>query len=147
MSSKTVADALQKALADTFVLYFKTHSFHWNVTGASFKGLHDMFEEQYTDMWEAIDEIAERIRALGEYAPNNHSELMKIASLRESSQTPDADSMCEALSEDNQAITKTLYSAMKIAEEEGDEATADLMIERVQFHEKSAWMLSSSVSR
>ena len=146
MSKKKVAEELKKSLADTFVLYFKTHSFHWNVTGPNFKSLHDLFEEQYTEIWEATDEIAERIRTLGEYAPNNFAELQDVASLTPSGQTPDANSMVQILADDNRAIVKTLTSTLKAAEEQDDEGTVDLMVARIQAHEKAAWMLESSAA-
>ena len=147
MSSKTLADSLKVVLADTFVLYFKTHSFHWNVTGPHFKSLHELFEEQYTEIWQATDIIAERIRVIGEYAPNNFEEMTKVATLRSSGQTPDEQSMVQILAEDNRAIVKTLYDAMKTAENDNDEATVDLMVERIRTHEKAAWMLESSQAK
>ncbi len=142
--AKNIVESLKKALADSFVLYFKTHSFHWNVTGPHFKSLHELFEEQYTEIWEANDNIAERIRALGEFAPNNFEEMTKISSLTPSGQTPDEQSMVQILAEDNRAIVKTLYDTLKVAEDAGDEVTVDLMVQRVQAHEKAAWMLESS---
>ncbi|MAE51708.1 MAG: DNA starvation/stationary phase protection protein [Micavibrio sp.] len=144
MSNKDVANALKAVLADTFVLYFKTHSFHWNVTGPHFKSLHELFEEQYNEIWAATDEIAERIRTLGEFAPNNYDEMAKIATLTPSGQTPDEQSMVQILADDNRAIVKTLYNALKTAENDNDEATVDLMVERISTHEKAAWMLESS---
>lgn len=147
MSSKTLADSLKVVLADTFVLYFKTHSFHWNVTGPHFKSLHDMFEEQYNEVWKATDIIAERIRTIGEYAPNNYEEMTKVATLTPSGQTPDEQSMVQILADDNRAIVKTLYDAKKTAENDNDEATIDLMVERIRAHEKAAWMLESSQAK
>ena len=147
MSSKTLANSLKVVLADTFVLYFKTHSFHWNVTGPHFKSLHELFEEQYTEIWQATDIIAERIRTIGEYAPNNFEEMTKVATLRSSGQTPDEQSMVQILAEDNRAIVKTLYDAMKTAENDNDEGTVDLMVERIRVHEKAAWMLESSQAK
>lgn len=144
MSSSKVATALTKTLADSFVLYMKTHSFHWNVKGPNFKSLHDLFEEQYTEIWQATDEIAERIRALGEHAPNNYEEMAKIASIKPAGQTPDAEGMVQILAEDNRAIVKTLTETLKAAEEQDDEATVDLMVGRIATHEKAAWMLESS---
>ncbi|MFP4314137.1 MAG: Dps family protein [Alphaproteobacteria bacterium] len=144
MSSSKLTEALTKALADSFVLYMKTHSFHWNVKGPNFKALHDLFEEQYTEIWEATDEIAERIRAIGSYAPNNYEEMAKIATLKPAGQTPDADGMVQILAEDNRAIVKTLINGLKAAEEQDDEASVDLMVERIRAHEKAAWMLESS---
>lgn len=140
-----VAQELTKVLSDTFVLYFKTHSFHWNVTGPHFKQLHDLFEEQYTDMWNATDDLAERIRALGSMAPNNMAEILKSATMRETGQTPDATQMVTELANDNAALANTLSGAIKIAENAGDEATTDMLIERTQTHEKYAWMLRSSL--
>lgn len=147
MSSKTLADSLKVVLADTFVLYFKTHSFHWNVTGPHFKSLHELFEEQYTEIWQATDIIAERIRTLGAFAPNNYEEMTKVATLTPSGQTPDEQSMVQILAEDNRAIVKTLYDAMKTAENDNDEGTVDLMVERIRVHEKAAWMLESSQAK
>ena len=147
MSSKTLTDSLKIVLADTFVLYFKTHSFHWNVTGPNFKSLHELFEEQYTEIWKASDDIAERIRTLGAYAPNNYEEMTKVATLTPSGQTPDEQSMVQILADDNRAIVKTLYDAKKTAENDNDEATVDLMVERIRAHEKAAWMLESSQAK
>ena len=143
MSSKDLCEGLTKVLADTFVLYFKTHSFHWNVEGPQFKSLHDLFMEQYTELWNATDEIAERIRSLGEYAPNNWETMFKSASLQETGQTPDAKAMVEMLANDNIAITQTMKPVLESAQEAGDEVTADLMIQRIAIHEKTAWMLRS----
>lgn len=148
MNNKKIAGELQTVLADTFVLYFKTHSFHWNVTGEQFHSLHVMFEEQYTEMWKAIDEIAERIRTLGEWGPNSMQEMQKnAANLNEAGQLPDATAMVEQLAGDNRTITKTLYSALRAAEDEGDEATVDMMVERIHAHEQAAWMLESSLPK
>ncbi len=138
-----IVNALKKVLADTFVLYFKTHSFHWNVEGMSFKALHELFELQYTELWQATDEIAERIRALGSYAAANYQELLKDASLAEAGQVPDAKDMLEQLASDNREIVSVLYNALRAAEKGGDEATVDMLIARTQVHEKAAWMLES----
>jgi len=138
-----IVAGLTKVLADTFVLYFKTHSFHWNVEGPHFKALHDMFMEQYTEMWTATDEIAERIRALGAYAPNGWQEMTKNASLQETGQTPDALSMVGMLANDNDAIVGTMKPVLEAAQAASDEITADLMIQRMTIHEKTAWMLRS----
>ena len=144
MSNKALVDGLNKVLADTFVLYFKTHSFHWNVEGPNFKGLHELFELQYNELWTATDEIAERIRTLGEYAPNNWDGMVKNATLQENGQTPDYKAMVEILANDNIAITDTMKPVLKAAQDSGDEVTADLMIQRMAVHEKAAWMLRSS---
>jgi starvation-inducible DNA-binding protein len=142
-SSSELTAGLNAVLADTFVLYFKTHSFHWNVEGAQFKTLHDLFMEQYTELWQATDEIAERIRSLYEYAPNGWEEMVKNASLQETGQTPDAKSMVEMLANDNEEITKTIKPVLKIAQDNEDEVTADLLIQRLSVHEKATWMLKS----
>lgn len=138
-----VTQELQKVLADTFVLYFKTHSFHWNVEGVHFHMLHTLFEDQYTELWTVTDEIAERIRALDAYAPDNFATILKTASLSEVGQTPDANEMVKILLEDNEAIVKTLTTALKVAQEVDDEVTAGLLIDRMTSHEKTAWMLRS----
>ena len=141
-----VTDELQKVLADTFVLYFKTHSFHWNVEGPQFHMLHLLFQEQYTELWTISDEIAERLRALGAYAPDNFSGILKTASLSESGKTPTADEMVKILLADHEAIVKTLGSALKAAQAAEDEVTAGLLIDRMTSHEKTAWMLRSMIS-
>ncbi len=141
--NKKLQEGLRKVLSDTFVLYFKTHSFHWNVEGKMFKTLHDLFEEQYTELWQATDEIAERIRMLGGYAPNNYTELLKDSSLAEMGQTPDSASMTKALAEDNREIVNTILDVFKVAQDAGDEGTMDMMVERTKVHEKAAWMLES----
>ena len=138
-----ITKGLTQVLADTFVLYFKTHSFHWNVEGPHFKALHYLFEEQYTELWEATDEIAERIRALDEYGPNNFKEMLGKATLKESGQLPDEKGMLQQLEEDNRAIVDGIYSVLRTAEDAGDEITTDMMIERATVHEKAAWMLKS----
>jgi starvation-inducible DNA-binding protein len=140
----SLTDALQKALADSFVLYFKTHSFHWNVEGPHFHALHIMFEGQYNEIWTALDELAERMRALDEYAPISYTEMIQNAHIDEGSQMPSAMDMSKILAEDNLAVADTLQSALEIAQEAGDEASADLMIVRIAAHEKAAWMLRST---
>tara|TARA_R110002126_G_scaffold3263_2_gene18587 strand:- start:7963 stop:8430 length:468 start_codon:yes stop_codon:yes gene_type:complete len=140
----SVEKALQETLADSFMAYFKTHSFHWNVEGAHFHSLHGMFEEQYNEIWVALDDIAERLRALDAYAPLNFAELAKHASISETGQMPDATSMVKMLAEDNAALVAQMQGAVIIAQEAGDEATADLLITRIAAHEKAAWMLKST---
>lgn len=141
--SQTIVTGLQKVLADTFILYFKTHSFHWNVEGPQFKALHDLFMEQYTELWNATDEIAERMRALEAYAPNSWAEMDAIKSLGEVAKTPDATAMVRILAEDNAAIAESMKPVLAVAQEQGDEVTADLLIGRMTVHEKAAWMLRS----
>ncbi len=142
--NKAITDGLTKVLADTFVLYLKTHTFHWNVEGPHFKALHDMFMGQYTELWNATDEIAERIRALGAYAPNSWQSMAKVAILQETGQTPDWKAMLAMLANDNEAIVGTMKPVLETAQEAGDEVTADLMIQRITVHEKAAWMLRST---
>ncbi len=143
MSRKEIADGLTRVLADTFVLYFKTHSFHWNVEGPHFKALHDLFEEQYNELWKATDEIAERIRMIGEYAPNSMEAMSKHATLQETGQTPDYKGMIDMLANDNSAIVDVMKPVLENADDQGDEVTVDLMIQRMTAHEKAAWMLRS----
>lgn len=142
-ANKQITQGLTQVLADTFVLYFKTHSFHWNVEGPHFHALHDLFSQQYTELWNATDEIAERIRALGEYAPNNWKNMFDQATLKESGQTPDWKGMLQQLEEDHIAIVESIFPVLRAAEDAGDEATVDMLIQRTQIHEKTAWMLKS----
>lgn len=144
IGNKDITNGLTKVLADTFVLYFKTHAFHWNVEGAHFKTLHEMFEEQYTELWESTDELAERIRALDIYAPLSMKKITEHATLQETGQMPDAAAMVEQLANDNEEIVKSIFPVLRTAEDAGDEATTDMLIERVSVHEKAAWMLRST---
>lgn len=140
---KACAAALSKVLADTFALYLKTHNFHWNVRGEKFRALHEMFEEQYRDMWEALDEIAERIRALGEDAPGTPAKLAKLASITANEEIPSADDMLKELIVDNEAIAATLADAIKTVQDAGDEPSAGLLTDRQTSHEKQVWMMKS----
>lgn len=142
----TVATGLTRVLADTYVLYFKTHSYHWNVQGPNFKSFHDLFEEQYTELWKTADDLAERIRALDVFAPTSWAEMVKYASLQETGQNPSAPQMVKDLAADNTAITETIMPVLRTAQEAGDEGTTDMMIERLQVHEKAAWMLNMLAS-
>lgn len=143
---KKIASALARILADTHVLYLKTHGYHWNVTGPHFQSLHTLFEEQYTELFEALDELAERIRALGEFAPGSTKQFLELATLSEDPSVPDANAMLTNLVQDNEALVRSLRSAIEEAEEAGDAATADLLTERLDKHEQAAWMLRSSLS-
>ena len=145
-TNPAVIDALNHILADSFVLYFKTHAYHWNVTGPHFKTLHDLFEEQYTEMWQAIDEIAERIRILGAPAPCSMAELMAATDMKEATQSPDAMAMVKDLAEGHLTLAKHIQQAIDVADDTDDEVSQDLLIGRKQVHEKAAWMLSSSCS-
>ncbi len=145
MSQKEIIDGLQKILADSFVLYFKTHSYHWNVTGPQFKSLHDLFGEQYEEIWTATDDIAEQIRVLGEFAPNSFQDLLNKATLKEAEKAPDADTMVKILAEDNLALANSMKPVLNVAAEAGDESTVAMLSDRITVHEKAAWMLRSSV--
>lgn len=142
-TNKQLVDGLNGLLSDVFVLYFKTHAFHWNVEGAHFVSLHTLFEEQYTELWQFTDELAERIRALDGYTPVNMSGLLKKASLCETGQSPDAMAMVAELANDNAEIVNVIFPLIRSAQDAGDEATVDMLNGRVQVHEKAAWMLRS----
>ena len=138
-----IAIGLSKLLADTYSLYLKTHNFHWNVSGPMFQTLHLMFETQYNELALAVDLIAERIRSLGFPAPGTYSEFARLSSIRETSGTPKAEEMIQILVEGQEAIVRTARSVFPVAENASDEATADLLTQRIQLHEKTAWMLRS----
>ena len=142
----TCAVALTKVLADTYVLYLKTHNFHWNIEGPSFRSLHLMFEEQYQDTWAALDEIAERIRAIGEYAPGTSAKLFGLATLEENQAIPVANDMLRELLADNEKITLTIVTGIKAAQDADDEGSADLLIARQMAHEKAVWMMRSTLA-
>jgi starvation-inducible DNA-binding protein len=138
-----VAESLSKLLADSYTLYLKTHNYHWNVTGPMFQTLHTMFETQYTELASAVDEIAERIRALGVYAPGTYKKFSELSSIKEEDGVPSAQEMIRNLVEGHEAVSRTAREAFPAAEEALDEATADLFVGRMQLHEKTAWMLRS----
>lgn len=138
-----IAIGLSKLLADTYSLYLKTHNFHWNVTGPMFQTLHLMFETQYSELALAVDTIAERIRSLGFPAPGTYSEFARLSSIRETSGTPKAEEMIQILVEGQEAIVRTARSVFPKADSASDEATTDLLTQRIQLHEKTAWMLRS----
>ncbi|QNI86584.1 stress-inducible DNA-binding protein [Synechococcus sp. PROS-7-1] len=140
---KEIAEGLSRLLADTYVLYGKTHGFHWNVTGPMFNTLHLMFMEQYTELWNALDVIAERIRALGVVAPHGGSTLAGLASIKEADQKPAALDMVRELVAGHEAVARTARGVFPLAEAASDEPTADLLTQRLQIHEKTAWMLRS----
>lgn len=140
---KEVAENLGRLLADSYTLYLKTHNYHWNVTGPMFQTLHNMFEEHYTELAPAVDEIAERIRALGAYAPGSYNAFSKLTSIKEEDSVPSARDMIANLVKGHEAVVKTARSIIPSAEEGGDEATIDLVTQRIQLHEKTAWMLRS----
>ena len=142
-----VAEGLSHLLADSYTLYLKTHKFHWNVTGPMFQTLHLMFETQYTELSTAVDLIAERIRALGSLAPGSYAEFGKLSSIKEATDTPKAEDMIRQLVEGQEAVVRTARKVFPIAEKAGDEATADLLTQRIQLHEKTAWMLRSLLEK
>jgi starvation-inducible DNA-binding protein len=138
-----VADAVSRVLADTYGLYLKTHNFHWNVEGPMFNTLHLMFMEQYTELWTALDAIAERIRSLGYPAPGTNKAFAKLTSIEEADGVPEAMAMVRELVKGHEAVARTARAAFGPVEKAGDESTADLLTQRLQVHEKTAWMLRS----
>lgn len=140
---KEIADGISRLLADSYLLYVKTHNFHWNVTGPLFNTLHLMFEEQYTELADAVDEIAERIRALGFPAPGSYKQFAQLASIEEEEGVPEAEQMIRQLVEGQEAVVKTARKVLPLANEVDDEPTVDLLTQRMQVHEKNAWMLRS----
>jgi len=138
---KKIADGLSRLLADTYTLYLKTHNFHWNVEGPMFNTLHLMFEQQYTELALAVDLIAERIRALGVPAPGSYSAYAKLATVKEANGVPSAEEMIRELARDQETVVRTARSVFPMAEKANDEPTADLLTQRMQVHEKTAWML------
>ena len=141
-----IANGLSKLLADSYTLYLKTHNYHWNVKGPLFNTLHQMFEEQYTELAEAVDEIAERIRALGKLAPGSYTAFAKLTSIEEEEGEPSAEDMIRQLVKGQEAVVRTARSVFPIAEAANDEPSADLLTQRMQIHEKNAWMLRSMVA-
>jgi len=139
----TIANGLSRLLADSYLVYLKTHNFHWNVEGPMFQTLHDMFMQQYTETWNAIDVIAERIRALGHYAPGTYKEYAKLARVKETDGVPKAKKMVQLLIDGQEAIVKTAREVIPLADKANDEPTLDLLTQRMQIHEKNAWMLRS----
>lgn len=143
---KKIAEGLSRFLADSFTLYLKTHNFHWNVTGPMFNTLHVMFETQYNEQWMALDETAERMRALGSNAPGSYAEFTRLTSIPEEpglTDTADWREMVRQLVVGNEAVARTARKVLKTADDAGDDPTVDLMTQRLQVHEKNAWMLRS----
>ncbi len=141
-----IAGGLARLLADTYTLYLKTHNFHWNVTGPMFNTLHLMFEQQYTELATAVDEIAERIRALGHVAPGSYAQFAALTAIREETGVPSAEEMIRALVADQETVVRTARDVFRLAEAAADEPTADLLTQRMQIHEKTAWMLRSMIA-
>ena len=143
---QAIAEGLSRLLADTYTLYLKTHNFHWNVTGPMFQTLHLMFEQQYNELWAAGDVIAERIRALGLFAPGTYREFSRLTSIEEEEGIPPAEEMIRRLVEGHETTSRTARSVYATAEHAQDAPTVDLLTERMQIHEKTAWMLRSLLS-
>ncbi len=140
---QAIATGLGRVLADSYTLYLKTHNYHWNVTGPLFSTLHVMFETQYTELAQAVDEIAERIRALGYPAPGSYRDYAGLTSIDEDTDAPDAETMIRRLVAGQEAVVRTARQVFPLADEAHDEPTADLLTQRMQVHEKNAWMLRS----
>lgn len=140
---KTIADGLSRVLADTYTLYLKTHNFHWNVTGPMFQTLHLMFMDLYNEQWMAVDLVAERIRALGFPAPGTYREFASLTSIKESSGVPNAKEMIRQIAEGQESVARTARAVFPVAEKANDQPTCDLLTQRMQIHEKNAWMLRS----
>ena len=139
-----VAEALTKVLADSYAVYLKTHGYHWNVRGPNFSQLHSLFMAQYTEMWTAIDEVAERIRALGELAPQGYGAFGNLSSIKDGDPTKGANGMLKDLIASHEALISTLYGILPAAQEAGDEVTAGLITDRLTAHEKHVWMLRAA---
>ena len=139
-----VADVLARLLADTYTLYLKTHGYHWNVTGPQFRALHLMFEEQYLELRDVVDEIAERIRALGPLAPGSYREMARLTSVADEEGAPEAMQMVRRLIEANETVVRTAREVARTAETAGDPASLDLATRRIAVHEKTIWMLRAT---
>lgn len=144
---KQIAEGLCRVLADSYTLYLKTHNFHWNVTGPQFRSLHLMFEEQYNELATAVDTIAERIRALGEYAPGSYEDYKKLSSFTIEPGVPNDIEMIKQLVHGHESVVRTSREVFPVMEEAHDEASKDLLTQRIQLHEKTAWMLRSLVEK
>ncbi len=143
---RQIADGLSRFLADAYTLYLMTHNFHWNVTGPMFNTLHTMFETQYTEQWTALDEVAERIRALGFSAPGSYAQFARLSSIEEEGPLEDNTDwrgMVRRLTLGNEAVCRTARKVLKTADDAGDDPSVDLLTQRLQIHEKYAWMLRS----
>ncbi len=139
------ATALRRLLGETYALYIKTHGYHWNVTGPRFSSLHELFMTQYTELWAALDELAERIRSLGHFAPGSSAEMMANASIEDDKDIPTAEAMVANLALGHEAVARAAREGIKIASDAGDDVSADLMTQRATIADKTAWMLRSSL--
>lgn len=142
--NKAVVDALMHVLADCYALYLKTHNYHWNVTGPNFKSLHDLFEEQYTDLFTAVDEVAERVRTLGAKVPATFKTFASLTHIKDGDEKAKANDMVKQLYKDQLQIIECINDAMAKAHKAGDEGTIALLSSRIEIHEKNAWMLKAS---
>ena len=140
-----IVAGLSKLLADSYTLYLMTHNFHWNVTGPQFNSLHNMFMDQYTEQWTALDTIAERIRALGFPAPGTYKQFVKLTAIKEVEGVPKAEEMVSLLVNAHETVAKTARAIFPIVDEVNDQPTADLITQRLEIHEKTAWMLRSTL--
>jgi starvation-inducible DNA-binding protein len=143
MANVKLVEALSRLLADSYTLYLKTHNFHWNVRGPMFTTLHNLFETEYTELALAVDEIAERIRAVGAPAPGSYAAFARLTSIKEAADVPAATEMVSQLAADQDTVAKAAAEVLKSAQAADDEVSADLAIQRMQVHEKNAWMLRS----
>lgn len=143
---KTIAAGLERVLADTYTLYLQTHNFHWNVTGPSFQSLHTLFQTQYNELWLAVDDIAERIRTLGEPAPGTYSKFATLTRIQEVQDIPTADNMVRYLVTGHESVCKTIREVLPLAQEAADESSISLLTDRLLIHEKTAWMLRSTLA-
>lgn len=143
---RAIAEGLSRFLADSYTLYLKTHNFHWNVEGPMFNTLHLMFETQYNELALAVDQIAERIRALGFPAPGSYRDFAELATVQDASGRPTATEMLSQLASDQETVARTAREVFKLAEEASDQPTADLLTQRMQVHEKTAWMLRAMLA-
>lgn len=141
-----IAHELKKLLADSYTLYLQTHNFHWNVTGVRFRDLHLMFEEHYTELATAVDEIAERIRSLGVFAPGTYQAFLALSAIKPTEEIPTAEEMVNILTQNHEQIVRTCRQALLVAQEADDESSASLISDRMVIHEKTAWMLRSMAS-
>ena len=141
-----VATQLKSLLADSYTLYLQTHNFHWNITGPSFIQLHTLFEEHYTELAVAVDDVAERIRSLGVHAPGTYKEFSELSSINEVLGTPEAQEMVAILTANHEQLVRTCRTALSVAQDADDESSAALISDRMRVHEKTAWMLRSQIS-
>jgi starvation-inducible DNA-binding protein len=138
-----ITQSLSRVLADTYTLYLKTHNYHWNVTGPQFNDLHAMFMTQYTELWTSVDLIAERIRSLGHFAPGTYKAFARLTSIKDEDDVPNANQMIQNLLSGHETVARTCREAFPAAETASDQPTMDLLTQRLQVHEKTAWMLRS----